>query len=257
MHGRNTGATTRRRIYSQNFLRDAATAARVVDAACLTGTELVVEPGPGPGALTKRLAKRAKTVLAYERDARLADRLARRAPPNVVCEHADFRTVTPPREPFHLVGNIPFSITSDIVAWCLAAPGLRSATMLTQAEYARKRTGEYHRWTRLTVSTWPEWDWTFHGRVDRRVFDPVPRVDGAVMRLTRRERPLIPVERLPEWRRSVEAGFTGVGGSLAASLARVHSRRAVSAALRRAGVDPRAPVGHVSPGDWLALFARL
>jgi len=247
----------RRRLYSQNFLRDAATVARVVDVAGLTGTELVVEPGPGPGALTRRLAERAKTVVAYERDARLADRLARRAPPNVTCEQADFRAVAPPGVPFHLVGNIPFSITADIVAWCLAAAELCSATMLTQAEYARKRTGGYHRWTRLTVSTWPEYDWTFHGGVDRRVFDPVPRVDGAIMRLTRRDRPLIPVARLPEWRRGVEAGFSGVGGNLAASLARVHPRRKVTAAFRRAGIDPRVPVGYVSPGDWLALFAHL
>ncbi|MBB6033738.1 16S rRNA A1518/A1519 N6-dimethyltransferase RsmA/KsgA/DIM1 with predicted DNA glycosylase/AP lyase activity [Phytomonospora endophytica] len=155
------------------------------------------------------------------------------------------------------MGNIPFSVTAGIVAWCLAAPALRAATMVTQLEYARKRTGGYRRWTLLTVSTWPEWDWSFHGSVPRGAFRPVPGVDAAVMRLVRRERRLLPPERMRSWRRLVETGFTGRGGSLAASLAGVHSRRRVLAAFARAGLDPRVPVGHVSPAEWLTVFAHL
>ncbi|HEY1180495.1 MAG TPA: rRNA adenine N-6-methyltransferase family protein, partial [Phytomonospora sp.] len=218
---------------------------------------VVVEPGPGEGAVTWRLARVAARVVAVERDARLADRLARRAPPNVTVRRADFRAVSPPAGEFHLVGNIPFSVTSDIVAWCLDAASLRSATMVTQLEYARKRTGGYHRWSLLTVSTWPEFDWSFHGRVERGAFRPVPGVDAAILRLTRRARPLLAPGRMGLWRETVEAGFTGRGGSLAASLALVHPARRVKAAFARAGLDTRVPVGHVGPGDWLAVFAHL
>ena len=63
-------------------------------------------------------------------------------------------------------GNIPYSITSKIVDWCLRAPELTSATLTTQLEYARKRTGDYGSWTRLTVLTWPRHHWRLLARVD-------------------------------------------------------------------------------------------
>ncbi|MEV0644411.1 23S ribosomal RNA methyltransferase Erm [Phytomonospora sp. NPDC050363] len=257
MPSRFRGGDVRRRVLSQNFLVDAGVVRRLVECSGVGPGDVVVEPGPGEGAVTGVLARRVGRVLAYERDAGLAARLSRRGWGNVVCVRADFRGVAPPVGAFHLVGNIPFGATAGIVEWCLAARSLRSATMVTQWEYARKRSGDFGRWSLLTVSTWPEVEWGLAGRVDRSAFRPVPRVDAGILRLVRRERPLLGPEELAWWRELVAAGFGGVGGSLSASLSRVVGRRRVASAFRRAGVDARVPVGHVPPWVWLELFGWL
>ncbi|MCT2591069.1 ErmE/ErmH/ErmO/ErmR family 23S rRNA (adenine(2058)-N(6))-methyltransferase [Streptomyces sp. N2-109] len=249
----------RRQTLSQNFLRHHATVERVVRSARLRPDDLVLEPGAGEGALTGALARASGRVVAYEIDRRLAARLRERVRPHpgVRVVRGDFTRVRPPAEPFAVVGNIPFARTTDIVRWCLASPGLTSATLLTQLEYARKRTGGYGRWTLLTVRTWPEHEWRLVSRVGRECFSPSPRTDAALMRLVRRPQPLLPPGELAAYRELVALGFTGVGGSLAASLARRYRIRQVRSAFRHQELDEATPVGLVSPEQWLRLFLDL
>ncbi|USY22960.1 ErmE/ErmH/ErmO/ErmR family 23S rRNA (adenine(2058)-N(6))-methyltransferase [Nocardiopsis exhalans] len=249
-----------RRRLSQNFLNDPGTARWVVRLAGLAPDDLVVEVGPGDGAITRFLAPAARKVVAHELDPRLAARLADRYRDpalGVRVVHGDFTRAHPPREPFAVVGNIPYSRTADIVRWCLEAPELTSATLITQLEYARKRTGAYGRWSRLTVLTWPWWSWRLAGRISRDRFRPVPRVDAGVLVLRRRGEALVPWERRGEYRRMVELGFGGVGGSLSASLRREHPTARVAAALREAAIAPDAPVGLVAPDQWVVVFRVL
>ncbi|WFE27012.1 ErmE/ErmH/ErmO/ErmR family 23S rRNA (adenine(2058)-N(6))-methyltransferase [Solwaraspora sp. WMMD791] len=257
------GAADRtRRAYSQTNLSDRLAIDRVVRAARVTGS-LTVEVGAGTGQLTGPLARsRARAggrLLAYEVDPALAGRLARRcaALPNVTVLAADFLAAAPPAEPFDVVGNIPYAATAPIVAWCLRAPALQAATLVTQLEYARKRTGDFGRWSRLTVRTWPVFDWRLAGRITRTAFRPVPVVDGGILRLTRRPVPLVPAAALPAYQQLVDLGFSGVGGSVAASLRRRFPQRRVSAALRANRIDADALAGQLWPEQWIALFRLL
>ncbi|MBV2366442.1 ErmE/ErmH/ErmO/ErmR family 23S rRNA (adenine(2058)-N(6))-methyltransferase [Streptomonospora nanhaiensis] len=252
--GRRTG---NRRRYSQNFLTDPAAARTLVRASGVGPADTVVEVGAGDGMITRHLLPACAHLTAYEIDPRLADRLHRRFGARARVVRADFRTAHPPSTPFHVVGNIPYAITADIVDWCLAAPALRTATLITQLEYARKRTGGFGRWSRLTVLHWPHFSWRMGPRISRDRFTPVPRVDSAVLLLRRRPRPLLPARALGDYRRLVETGFTGVGGSLRASLRTAAPARRLDAALAAAGVPRDALVAEVSPDQWITLFTRL
>ncbi|WP_327102239.1 ErmE/ErmH/ErmO/ErmR family 23S rRNA (adenine(2058)-N(6))-methyltransferase [Nonomuraea glycinis] len=242
-----------RRVLSQNFLVDPHAVELVVKAAGPEG--LVLEPGAGEGVLTWALAAAGAQVVGYEVDPRLAGRLAAltRDDPRIDVVRGDFTTARPPREPFAVVGNIPYSITSKIVRWCLRAPGLTSATLLTQREYARKRTGDYGRWSLVTVESWPWFDWRLGDRIGRASFRPVPSVDSAILRLQRRPEPLVGSGR--DYQRLVELGFGGVGGSLRASLRTRYE--GVDRALAAAGVARDTVVGHVHPDQWITLYGRL
>jgi 23S rRNA (adenine-N6)-dimethyltransferase len=253
---RRTGA---RRRLSQNFLTDPKVAAFIVRLSEVSRDDLVVEPGPGPGMLTRALLRKCGRVTAYEIDPRYAARLADiyRTDPRMRCMHQDFLTAHPPREPFSVVANIPYSRTNAIVDWCLSAPTMTSATLVTQWEYARKRTGDYGRWSRLTVLHWPRFDWRLAARIDRREFEPVPRVDSAVLRLIRRPEPLLTGRELDHHRRLVMLGFTGVGGDLYSSLRREVPDRLLRRAFTESDVDRRTPVGHVSPTEWVDLVRWL
>lgn len=244
-----------RRILGQNFLRPEGVA-RVLAAARPGPDDLVLEVGAGRGTLTRPLAGRCRAVIAYEIDpdlvARLGAELPAGAPVRLV--HGDFVAARPPREPFAVVGNIPYAATSRIVDWCLAAPQLTTATLVTQLEYARKRCGDYGRWSLRTVQTWPLVEWRLAGRLPRELFRPVPRVDSAILCLRRRPVPLLPAAQLAGYARFVALGFGGRGGSLRASLHREHPRRRVDAALRASRLAPDTVVGHVWPEQWISLF---
>ncbi|MGK5529397.1 ErmE/ErmH/ErmO/ErmR family 23S rRNA (adenine(2058)-N(6))-methyltransferase [Streptomyces sp. URMC 129] len=250
---------SRRKTLSQNFLHHTGVLRQIVRAAALRPSDLIVEPGAGEGTLTRVLARATREVIAYELDpdlaARLPDRL--RSERNVRVVRGDFLAARPPHTPFAVVGNIPYSRTTDIVRWCLDARPLTSATLVTQLEYARRRTGRYGTWPLLTVRTWPEFDWRLGPRVDRRHFTPVPRTDSAVLRITRRDAPLLPRRDLPAYRALVTEGFTGLGGSLRATLTRHHRAHRVREALAAARVPADAPVGLVTPRQWIVLFTRL
>lgn len=255
---RSTVRARNRRVFSQNLLVDPAVARRLVAVAELPAGLPVNEPGAGAGAITVVLA-RGHDVTAYEIDPHYArllrGRFAGRAGVRVVCR--DFRGARPPRTPFAVVGNIPYGVTGPIVRWCLAAPALRSATLITQWEHARARAGGYGRWTRLTVTTWPEFGWRLRGRVPRGAYRPVPGVDGGILRIARRRTPLLTGEALGAYRDLVHLAFTGVGGNVRASLARRYGRSRAAAALREADLPSGVLVGDVPPEAWLRIFAHL
>lgn len=257
--GGRTAADRRRRELSQNYLRSPESARQFLRSVRPEPDGLCLEVGAGEGILTTRLAAMYAEVIAYEIDASLAGRLRARVSdrPNVRVMASDFLAVRPPSRPFHVVGNAPFSLTSPIIDWCLRASRLKAATVITQREYARKRTGSYGRWTQLTVSTWPRFNWELLATIARTEFRPVPRVDAAVLRLERRAEPLISPARQAAYRRLVQAGFSGIGGSVLASLRRSYPPDKVATACAGAGVDRRAVVAYVSPDQWVQIFLAL
>ncbi|MEU1887234.1 ErmE/ErmH/ErmO/ErmR family 23S rRNA (adenine(2058)-N(6))-methyltransferase [Micromonospora sp. WMMD987] len=249
----------RRRELSQNFLRTTATADWFVDLADLHPRGLVLEVGGGEGVISRAAAPRCRELDVFEIDPVFLPRLERSlaAYDNVTVVGRDFLSVRPPDEPFQVIGNVPFSITAPVVDWCLDALALDNATFITQLEYARKRTGDFGRWSLLTVRTWPLFSWELCGRIPRTEFRPVPKVDAGVLQLTQRRDPLVPHGRLRAYDSMVELGFTGVGGSLYASLARRFPAARVARAFAAAGVERDRVVAFVHPSEWLDIFASL
>ena len=256
---RRTDRDQRRRELSQNYLRGPEAARQFLSALRLAPDVLCLEVGAGEGILTTRLAALTGEVIAYEIDDHLADRLRARVAsrPNVRVVVGDFLAARPPSRAFQVVGNAPFSLTSPIIDWCLRASRMTTATLITQLEYARKRTGGYGRWSQLTVSTWPQVRWELRGTIPRTEFRPVPRVDAGILLLERRPEPLISPVRQAAYRRLVQAGFTGVGGSVQASLRRTYPPDKVAAACASAGLDRRTIVAYVTPVQWIQIFNGL
>ncbi len=198
-------------------------------------------------------------VVAYELDDRLAERLKDRLRnvPNVHILVGDFLDAWPPTVPFQLVGNVPFSITSAIVDWGLNAEQMMATTIITQLEYAKKRTGAYGRWSLVTVSSWPTFRWELRGVISRTQFRPVPRVDAGVLHIERRPELLISPGSYPRYLRMVELAFGGVGGSVHASLRRLYSTPVLDAAFSAARIDRSVVVAFVHPDQWIDLHNAL
>lgn len=259
MSQRRSPRDERRRVFSQNFLTDGRAIERFLAVADLRPDDVVVEVGAGAGALTSRMGKAARKVFSYELDETLKKKLdaAVGEMPNVEVIYRDFLSSRPPKGPFKLVSNVPFGLTSAVLDWVVEARTLTSATLITQLEYAKKRSGAYGRWSKLTVSTWPFLEWSLRGRIARTSFRPVPKVDAGILVVERRSKPLLAGRDVRAWNDLVELGFSGVGGSLFASLSRRYPRSRVSAAFAQAGTAKDAIVAFVSPQEWLQISAVL
>ena len=119
----------------QHFLSDPGILGKIVDALDPAPEDVVIEIGPGKGSLTAILAPRVRSVIAIEKDRRLADGLGTGGSGlgelRVVSGDAlrlDWHALLPSPKPlapspsFKIVGNIPYSITSPLIEKALTPP---------------------------------------------------------------------------------------------------------------------------------------
>jgi 16S rRNA (adenine1518-N6/adenine1519-N6)-dimethyltransferase len=133
-----------RKKYGQHFL-EPAWADRLVQAIDPRAADRFLEIGPGPGALTLRLAPLVAHVTAVEIDPAMVGALAPRVPPNVSLvesDFLDFDIAAAVSGPTRVAGNLPYNVSSPILfrligAYRAGAP-LTDATLMLQQEVAER-----------------------------------------------------------------------------------------------------------------------
>jgi 16S rRNA (adenine1518-N6/adenine1519-N6)-dimethyltransferase len=131
-----------RQKLGQHFLIKGSVLERIAAAACPQREPLVVEIGPGKGALTSRLLERAERVVAIELDAYLAEHLRQKFPERLEVVEADvLETDLNQWGPAVAAGNLPYYISTAILSRALA-PGslLGRGVFLVQKEVADRVT---------------------------------------------------------------------------------------------------------------------
>jgi 23S rRNA (adenine-N6)-dimethyltransferase len=204
--GRSPGAQAAR---SQHFLRDAALARALVERTGVRPGTTVFEPGAGTGILTQALADRGCRVVAVERDPRLFRALRARfiGRTNVECHLGDALDVPLPRGPYAVVANVPFAITAALVRRLLdARHAPEQAWLIVQREAAEKYAG-VPRMTLFALHHAPLFDIDLVAALPRDHFRPPPSVDCALLRVRRRNPPLLQASALAPYRALVRAAF--------------------------------------------------
>jgi len=263
-HGRWTNKSL-----GQHFLVDDNVVGRIIELAALSGTETVLEIGPGIGTLTLALCASARAVVAVERDAGLVPVLADTTAecPRFALISADATTVTaeelgaPFGPPTALVANLPYNLAATLVLHVFQTmPSISSATVMVQSEVggrmsASPGTKEYGAYTvKLRLLARP----TGRFPVARGCFFPPPRVDSTVLRLERE--PLSGDPRaLLDATRAAEAAFAQRRKTIRNSLrARIDAPvEFIDAALASAGVPPDVRAETLSPETFIVLGAAL
>lgn len=100
---------------SQNFLTDRRIIERLLSRTDISDSDTVLEIGAGKGHITKALSKRSKTVVSYEIDGKLYEKLRPNVAENVRLIRGDFLKCALPKSPYKVFANIPFSKTSEIM----------------------------------------------------------------------------------------------------------------------------------------------
>lgn len=175
-----------------------------------------MEVGAGSGALTLPLVRRGAEVVAVERDPVWAERLRARvtgvAGARVRVVHGDFLALPLPSRPFRVLGSVPFGVTTEIFRRLFDDPRvpLARADLLVQWEVARKR-AESPPSTLLSTAWAPWWEFELGERIPAQAFRPVPRVDGGVLKVTRRRPALLPESLAPSYAGFIRARWPFAG----------------------------------------------
>lgn len=177
----------------QHFLASEGFITRIASAACPAREPLVIEIGPGKGALTRVLLEHADRLIAIELDGLLADRLPERLehPAHLEVIHADvLKTDLAQWGPCVIAGNLPYYITSPILHRILTVgPLVKHAVLMMQREVAERilaqpGTSDYG-FLSVSVQTQARVEHCFH--IPPGAFRPRPQVDSSVLRFTPRE----------------------------------------------------------------------
>lgn len=235
--------------YGQHFL-EAAWADKLVAAIAPQGGDRFVEIGPGPGALTVRLARLAARVTAIELDADMVAALQPRLPANVTLVHADFlefdMSSLASERPFRVVGNLPYNVSSPILFALLdthrTLGGLIDATLMVQREVADRIVASPGTRDHGVLSIFVQ----LHADVRRVLalppgaFRPIPKVHSAVVNLRFRP-PAVVLADEPSFEAMVRTMFTQRRKTLLNALGAYAASRGrdSGAALDAAGIDRR------------------
>ena len=246
----------------QNFVIDANTVRKIVATAGVTGSETVVEVGPGLGSLTLGLLETGANVVAVEIDKRLAAQLPitvsqmqPEATLTVITQ--DALTITSlPNDPTVLVANLPYNVSVPVLLHFLEHfPTLERGLVMVQAEVGERLAAPPGSKVYGAPSAKAAWygQWKTSGKVSRQVFWPIPNVDSILVGFSRAELPGTEAERVATFK-IIDAAFQQRRKMLRQALAELlGGSAAASTRIEAAGLAPTSRGEELTVLDFLAI----
>lgn len=214
---------TKKRL-GQNFLIDGEVIQDIIKYADIKPDDVIVEIGSGVGFVTEQLVKYAKKVIAIELDEEAVKELEKLNSPNLQIIHNDILKTDLSalcEEEFKVVANIPYYITSPIIAHLLGEiddltnknrAKIKDIILMVQEEVARRMAANENssnkQYGLLTILSqfWAEVE--ILRLVGRRAFFPAPKVNSALVKLTVRKSPKLDLSDYTHFRKTIKAAFS-------------------------------------------------
>ena len=255
--------TKAKKNLSQNFLIDGNILRKILSAAEIAASDLVIEIGPGPGALTEALLAAGAHVIAIEKDPVFASALHRL---QTADERLEIHTEDVLKFPFaaHLQGktkvkvvaNLPYHITTPILERLIFLhENIESLTLMVQKEVAerftaKKNTPEYGSLT-IFLQAYSTARYCF--TVEPTCFYPKPKVRSAVVHFSLKT----PIDLPPDFFRLTRTAFQKRRKMLRSSLRELHAPERIEQALSAEGLNPEARPEDLSLDEFRSLASRL
>ncbi len=262
----------------QHFLVDSGATARIVEALGDISESTVLEIGPGRGALTAMLARRARRLIAIEIDRVLAAQLRMNfsQEPNVEIIEGDvlaidFHTLFGPKpgstrpgmnhqpEPARVVGNLPYFITSDILLRLFEfRQYFETIVLMVQREVAERLAaapgGSEYGLLSATAQLYARVEELF--TLPPSAFSPPPKVESTVVRLRMASK--LDSLRVPEddFINFLKLSFGQKRKTLSNNLKAQYEPKVLRAAFEKAGVKPTVRAEELEFGKVRGAFSR-
>ncbi len=256
--------------WGQNFLVDANIRSKIVEAAGINATTLVIEIGPGQGAITELIAQQCSTLLAYEIDPELVLLLKSqfKENDNVLIKEGDFllsdvnediKSVKKPFSSIKVVANLPYYITSPIISkLMLEVSGVDEIIIMVQYEVAVRLTASVkdsdYRALSVITNYYAQTELLF--KVPPQAFKPQPQVDSTVIRLRRHDQRLVEPHKEVEWVRFIRFSFQQPRKTLVNNLSAAYpiSKEKITSILETIGLAPLIRAESLEITDLVKIF---
>lgn len=191
--------------YGQNFLKDKNIIKKIVSSSNIDNQTIVIEIGPGTGALTEELIKISKQVICYEIDHDMVEILNEKFK-NIKEEKlliiekdflkANLKEIIKENEKYAIAANLPYYITTPILLKILEELNfIENITIMVQKEVAQRLAGKPSTKDYNALSVLVQYK--HHAKilfdVSKNSFEPVPDVTSSVIQITKKEIDLKPI----------------------------------------------------------------
>jgi 16S rRNA (adenine1518-N6/adenine1519-N6)-dimethyltransferase len=251
----------------QHFLRDATPARLLASAARAGAGEIVLEIGPGKGALTKEILATGASVVAVEKDAELVTYLTRAFANDIAkgqlrLMEADIRDVSPESMalgvPYVLAANIPYYMTGEIVRTFLTAREQPTRmALLVQKEVAERVVARDGKESILSLSVKAYGTPRIVANVPRGHFAPPPSVDSAILLIDDISRAFFSDVTEEQFFRTVRAGFASKRKRLVSNLGAAYGKKQARTACSSCGIHENVRAEDVRLEQWKLLATEL
>jgi 16S rRNA (adenine1518-N6/adenine1519-N6)-dimethyltransferase len=176
----------------QNFLKSKEALFKMCEASGLNYKDIVVEIGPGKGALTEKLLEKAEKVIAVEKDRDLIEILNEKFAEEIKSgklillneDILQLRIKNYELREYKIIANIPYNITGLILRKFLSEnPKPTSMTLLVQKEVAERIVARDGKESILSLSVKAYGTPKYIMKVHKRFFSPAPKVDSAIIHI--------------------------------------------------------------------------
>ncbi|MDP2664184.1 MAG: 16S rRNA (adenine(1518)-N(6)/adenine(1519)-N(6))-dimethyltransferase RsmA [bacterium] len=266
------------RRFGQNFLVGKGTVKKIIETAELNEEDTVLEIGPGVGTITQELSRKARKVIAVEKDRNMVEILGETLEnfKNIEVIREDILKLKlkfPPR--YKVVANLPFYITSPVIRHFLEAgnenkfsssasrlaPARRSLVeegpqqmvLVVQKEVGQRICARPPKMSILAVSVQVYAEAKVVGYIPKKNFWPEPKVDAALIKITPRKRPLKP--GINSFFKIMKAGFSQPRKQLINNLSKGldFNRVKVENWLKENNIQPNQRAETLEVEDWINL----
>ena len=178
----------------QNFLQDENILKNIANSITTKTNDLIIEIGPGKGALTKYLKEKNSFLICYELDERMKEILKKLEDNKTKIIFNDFLQADIINdsqefayENIYIIANIPYYITTPIIKKVIKQEKLKSMTLLIQKEVAERLTAKpgSKSYGSLTVYLNYYFNINYLFNVSKYAFNPIPKVESAVVNFER------------------------------------------------------------------------
>jgi len=243
--------------FGQNFLQDDGVLQHIVNAMHIQPNDHLIEIGPGKGALTDYLLSYVTHLDVVELDRDLIPLLEKKFGDKVTIYQADalefpFETLSKQPRDCRIVGNLPYNISTPLLFHLFdRIDGIIDMHFMLQKEVVERITAPVNdkAYGRLSVMTqyFCQTDYLF--TVPPEAFDPAPKVESAIVRLTPKKQPDLVVKDFALFSEIVKEAFTYRRKQLVNSLKRLITPEL----LADLGIEPSARAQTLSVNEFVRI----
>lgn len=249
----------------QNFLHDSNIIGKIIEAGEINNKDIILEIGPGLGAITIPLSEKAKKVIAIEKDGKIAEYLEKTLKEKdiqnvqiikgdilkILTDKTDSISFSLPLN-YKVIANIPYYLTSRLIRLLLEKEVLPEMIILMIQKEVAERICSKTDNSILSISIAYYAETKIKHIVSRNCFHPKPKIDSAIISIVPKKQKL-EKKFTSTFFKLLKTGFGSPRKQLLKNLSELGDKEAMRKIIESSGLRPEQRAETLSLENWKAL----